>query len=204
MRFERVIKFLRENPRFLRRYQSEIARMLRLAERDVVDLTGRQLVALREENTIMREQLMRWYSNAAESESMLMCLQHIAEALIANQRELSLAQIERVVAKHLKADVGVPLCRLVKIDRPLKIAAEERALLSEGEVFRARTVLAGVDISLPRGDWRSFLHIPIRRRRRLRALLLCAAREQNAFPESAHADHVLRLANLIAVVLPVR
>ena len=143
MRARTVLQYLRDNPKFLRTHQSELTRMLRLAERDVVDLTGKQLVVLRDENTILRRQLGVWYQNAADNEQIMFFLHRLAVKLAG--QPLSAGSTAKHLAALLKKHLQIPLCRLVPLtgdDRVELSSNDRRRLVDCAGALRSITPLA--------------------------------------------------------------
>lgn len=175
--------------------------MLRLAERNIVDLTGRQLATLREENTLLRNNLARWYGHAAENDGMILCLHTVALQIIAGGSKLTVAKIEKLVAKSLKTHADIPMCKIVVADSKLKLHDRPGGALAGRTVLRKTKLLPEMPAKLARGKWKTFLHVPIRRRKSLAAVLVCASPNARAFPVDADTDYVTRLAELIAQAL---
>ena len=200
MRETTILKYLRENPRFMRKHQAELTRMLRLAERDVVDLTGMQLVALRDENTKMRRQLHKWYAAAAANEQIIEFLHRLAIRLVAGDAK---ANPERLLAREMDKRLGIKLCKLVDLKKSgHKVSlADKRRLESSPGALRTAEPLPSFAKLVRRDHWEAILHIPVYLGTSLRAVVICGTQDAQDFPRDASSDYAVRLAELLAVCL---
>lgn len=202
MRERDVLDYLRDNPHFFRRHQLELSRRLRLAERDVVDLTGRQLVVLRDENSVMRNQLQAWYTNAADNEGVIEFLHHLALALLKVTNQAG--QTSRVLNRATRSLLEIDLCKLcdLRAKTAPELSKRDRQRLEECMgVLRTTTPLPSLQQYTARGEWQAFLYVPVWAGRSLRAVIVCAAEAAREFPRDAQPDYAIRLAELIGAAL---
>ncbi|MBF2735507.1 MAG: DUF484 family protein [Betaproteobacteria bacterium AqS2] len=201
MREKLILQFLRDNPRFLRRHQSELTRMLRLAERDVVDLTGRQLVILREENNNLRKQLQEWYQAAADNEALIEFLHRYALELLAapTKKGEAAKRLSRLIGRELE----IKLCKIVDLKRDkVKLLPQDlRRFGAGGGVVRTDRPLKSFAGLVKADAWAAFLNIPVYRKRSLRAVVVCGSKRAKDFPRQAESDYALRLAELVGAAL---
>ena len=203
MRERDVLDYLRNNPKFFRRHQSELSRLLRLAERDVVDLTGRQLVALRDENTLMRNQLRDWYNNAADNEGIIDFLHKLAIGLVRNNGKTGNA--EKVLKREVKTAFELDLCKLVDLTSakaPKLTDNELSRIYSCNDVLRTTVPLTSLRHLVPKNyEWKAFLFIPVWMKDKLQAIIVCASHRSREFPHDASADYAIRMAELVGMAL---
>ncbi len=175
--------------------------MLRLAERDVVDLTGRQLLGLREENDLLRKQLGEWYANAAANEALGLMLHRLAVRIAGSRRQLGFAGLERALkAEAGAAGLGLGLCRVLARADMAVARGQGRALLKR-QVVRSARPLPEAAAKLGRRRWRAYLHVPLGSGGQLKGMVVFASDDAKAFPPEAHNDYVLRLAELLAAAI---
>lgn len=201
MREKDVLGYLRDNPRFFRRHLSELTRMLRLSERDVVDLTGRQLVTLRDENTRMRRQLHSWYKNAANNEAIVHFLHRLAIHLVKDK--LKPGRTAKLVSRELRNVLKIELCKLCDLaDAHLLSTGERQRLDASNGALRTTLPLAGLkNLTARGGDWVAYLYVPVYRGRKLRAVIVCATRTARDFPHAAATDYAISMAELVGAAL---
>ena len=201
MREKAVLRYLRDNPRFLRRNQSELTRMLRLAERDIVDLTGKQLETLREENTKMRKQLLAWYKAAAENEDIIEFLHRYSTRLVRGDGKRGEAAKE--LRLEAKRSLGIGLCRLVDLDAgEAELSdADGRRLGDSLGALRTDAPLPSLKKVVPKASWKSFLSIPVYKGKRIRAVVVLGSAQTGHFPRDAHTDYAVRLAETVSAAL---
>ena len=165
----------------------------------MVDLTGRQLVILREENNKMRRQLQEWYQAAADNESLIEFLHRYALALLAAPAKKGEAarRLSRLIGKEL----DIKLCRIVdlKHDKVKMLPQDLRRF--GGGVLRTERPLKSFATLFKAGSWSAFLNIPIYHKRSLRAVIVCGSKESKDFPRRAESDYALRLAELVGIAL---
>ncbi len=202
MRAKTILQYLRDNPRFLRTNQSELTRLLRLAERDIVDLTGKQLVSLRDENTVLRRQLGIWYQNAADNELIMFFLHRYAVKLAGSK--LTKGGTAKLLGAQMKKILEIPFTRIVPITGPDKIElsnADRRLLTGCEGALRTTLPLESFSSKVGSVKWKVWLYVPMERRRRLFACIVCASNDSKQFPRAAHADYALRMAELTGQAL---
>lgn len=203
MKSDLLLKMLRDRPGFMRRHQAEIARMLRLAERDIVDLTGRQLAVLREENDILRKQLSEWYENAAVND-MIGAAIHALVLRILRSRDgkLSVAAIDRMFKEEFTSlDLQIRKARLFSVDQLDLSDGQARKLASAG-VVAGKKPAAEVAQLLKGRQYAAYLHIPLLgARSRLAGIAVVASDNAKAFPAGAYDDYALRLGEVLAAAL---
>ena len=191
---------MRDNPRFMRRNQSELTRMLRLAERDVIDLTGRQLAKLRDDNQLMITQLRDWYGNAADNERTLTFLHQLSLKLLSASPKKG--QTARILATEAKKTLGSKFCKLFETKKSdVKISAADKKRLDESlGVVRTERPMKSLVPVLGNKKWKAYLNIPVYNRT-LRAVIVLATDRARDFPRSARSDYAQRMAEIIAVSL---
>ena len=174
--------------------------MLRLAERDVVDLTGMQLVALRDENTKLRRQLHEWYEAAANNEQIIEFLHRLAIGMITSEAGKDPAKL---LAREMDKRLGIKLCRLVDLSKSKTTISEadKRRLDSCPGALRTTDPLQSFSTLVKRGHWDAILHIPVYTGKQLRAVVICGTKNAKEFPRQAYADYAVRMAELLAAVL---
>ena len=177
--------------------------MLRLAERDIVDLTGRQLVALREENDALRKQLGEWYENAAVNDMIGSALHALVLRLLRGRgRKLSVAGIERMFKEEFTAvDLEVRKVRLFSARQLGLAAAAARQAIAAGVVV-SRKPADAIAALLPGERFNSYLHIPLLGGRgQLLGIAVLASDNVKAFPAEAYDDYAVRLGEVLAAAL---
>ena len=201
MREKSVLQYLRDNPRFLRRHQSELTRLLRLAERDVVDLAGHQLTTLRDENTNLRSQLQAWYQAAANNEAIINFLHRYALRMIVSDRKTG--RSARQLILEINKSLDIKLCKVIMLnDTQAQLQPKDRKRLEEclGLVRTDRPLDSFKDL-IARGHWSAFLTVPVFKGKQMRAVIICGTRNAKDFPRSAHSDYAIRMGELLAAAL---
>ena len=198
MREKAVLQYLRDNPRFLRRNQSELTRMLRLAERDVIDLTGKRLVSLRDEYELLLRQLQDWYGNSAENERILEFLHRLALRLVSSTPKKG--ETERILRLEARKTLGIKLCKLVDLERDgVALTRGDRKQLTDSlGLVRTDKTLPSLSGKVTGKGWKAFLNIPVFQGNRLRAVVVLATDNSKDFPRKAQSDYAQRLAELVA------
>lgn len=202
MREKDVLEYLRNSPHFFRRHSQELSRRLRLAERDVVDLTGKQLVALRDENTAIRAQLSSWYTNAADNEAILEFLHRLAVGLLKGNAKTGNAG--KVLGKEMDGILEIELCKLCDLkakNAPKLTERDQQRLENCDGVLRTSAPLKSLEKLVGKGQWQAFLYVPVVVKNKLRAVVICATETAREFPREADADYALRMADLLAAAL---
>lgn len=200
MRSNLAIKYLRENPTFLRRHRVELTRLMRLAERDIIDMTGRQLVTLRDENTVLHKQLAAWYTNASENEVLSLILHQLTLKFLGGIGKLTVAKIEKILDSELAGQFNIDKCRLFEA-KSLGIPDPKKKLLTNRKVFREQRPWPKLVEALGKNRWRSHLCVPVFAGKRLSVVLIICSKVSQAFPADAHDDYVGRLGDLIGATM---
>lgn len=201
MREKAVLGYLRDNPAFLRRNQAELKRMLRLAERDIIDLAGQQLATMRDTNEMLLKQLGEWYGNASENERTLEFLHRLTTSLLAAKG--SRGETMKILKKEVKGSLGVRHCRVVDLaDGKAKLEREDRKRL-EDDIGAVRTDKPLKSVAKHyRGDrWRAFLNVPVFSGKKVRALIVFATDRPADFPRNAQDDYARRLSEVVSASL---
>lgn len=202
MRDKLVMQFLRDNPKFLRRHQSELTRLLRLAERDVIDYTGKQIVSLREENDILRKQTRDWFDAAASNEDLIEFLHRYALGLLTN-RDRKKGKAAQLLGRLISRELGIKLCRVIdlKHGKVKLLAADKRRFERAASTVRTEKPLPSFAALFRKNAWSVFLNIPVYSGRTLRAVIVLGSKQSKDFPRNANSDYVLRLAELVCIAL---
>ena len=204
MKEKTVLQFLRDNPQFLRRNQSEITRMLRLAERDIVDLTGKQLVTLRDENTKLRKQLHNWYQAAADNEGIIEFLHRYAIKILTSKR--TNGQASKQLSQLIDKELGIKLCKIVDLKKAkIKLTPNDQRRLEETVgVVRTELPLPSFKKLIKKDEqWSAYLYIPVFIKNKLRAVIICGTQNPKDFPRSAESDYAVRLAEIVAAAISI-
>ena len=203
MKSDLLLKILRDRPGFLRRHQAEIARMLRLAERDIVDLTGRQVVTLREENDALRKRLGEWYENAAVNDMIGSALHSLVIRILRSRgRKITRAGLERMFREEFtRGDLEIGAARLF-VSKQLDLSAADARKTVDSGIVLSKKPAAAIAGLLKGERFSSYLHIPlIGSRDRLIGMAVVASSNPQAFPSEAYDDYALRLGEVLAAAL---